>query len=156
MQHRQPIDRFSDLFAGLRSRSPKKGGAWFVVLALVFNLAAGFALPSSASAALSDSATPEQSIGNDVNIVVICSPNGIRIMFVGPDGEPFPEPPQRNMNCVHCLSVSGCHGYAFHTQDFEPPAPTRQYDRFPADRTDIIAPVSLSSTDTIRAPPSRH
>ena len=86
----------------IRSPRRRKAAAWVVLSALLFNLAAGFVLPSSAQAALSElsAAGPAASLSGNI---VICTPNGLRVIYIGPDGEPLPDQPQRDASCVYCL-----------------------------------------------------
>jgi len=131
---------------------PNKGAALLVVLAFLFNLAAGYTLPSSADAAIIDAGI---STGGGVSTVVICSPNGIRVMRLGPDGEPLPEPQHANLSCVHCLSLSGNHGCNLCTraETVGPlPSPGNSFSRNTIDTLISLAP---SDTHAIRAPP-RH
>lgn len=134
-----------------RSRNPRRHTAWFVAVALVFNLAAGFMLPGSVSAAVSEAGV---SIGGDINTVVICSPNGVRVMKIGPNGEPLPEPPHRDMNCVHCLSLNGSHGCGLCAHALLPDLPVSP-NASPSEAYGVLAIASdVMGTHGIRAPPS--
>ncbi len=84
------------------TRSPcrRKAAAWVVLSALLFNLAAGYVLPSTAQAALAQ-ADIADSLSSGV--LVICTPNGLRVIRSGPDGEPLPDQHQQDARCVYCL-----------------------------------------------------
>lgn len=89
------------------TRSPfrRTFSAWIVLSAVAFNLAAGLVLPSSALAALADkNISIGASTDGGISIsVVICTPNGLRVIRLGPDGVPLPDQPQRDANCIFCL-----------------------------------------------------
>ncbi len=84
-----------------------------VLVALLFNLAAGYFLPTSANAALTgiQSYTGNLIVGEQTTVlptraVVICTPNGLRVIQLGSNGEPVPDQPDQDPNCFYCLSFS--------------------------------------------------
>lgn len=134
-----------------QSLNPRRHAAWLVVVALVFNLAAGFVLPGSVSAAFSEAGV---SVGADINTVVICSPNGIRVMKIGPDGEPLPELPHRDMNCIHCLPLNGSHGCGLCAHVLLPFQPESPNALLPETYAVLAIASDVFGTHGIRAPPS--
>lgn len=122
---------------------------WVVLSAFLFNLAAGYILPSSAKAALA-----ENPVGPSSGAVVICTPNGLRVIHLGPDGEPLPDQPQYDANCIYCLPFNTGQAGTVGVQTIEP-APLFLAVRitYPAFSHASSSSGSLG-TPPIRAPPA--
>ncbi len=83
-----------------RRRYKRKIAAMSVLSALLFNLAAGLYLPSTAQGALLQAGiTDTQALDS----IVICTPNGLKAVRLGADGKPLPNQPHQDAYCVHCL-----------------------------------------------------
>ncbi|NQV44414.1 MAG: hypothetical protein HQ501_05895 [Rhodospirillales bacterium] len=102
----------------------RMAATWVVLSALLFNLAAGYILPSSAQAALTESsaqaALAENPVGPSSGAIVICTPNGLRVIHLGPDGEPLPDQPQHGANCIYCLPFNTGQAGTVGVQTIEP------------------------------------
>jgi len=85
----------------------RKAASWVTLGALLLNLLAAVMLPPSmAGAAVPGAAGASAAF----DTIVVCMPNGIRIIKVDADGAPLPEQSVDTAFCVFCLPLTAGNG----------------------------------------------
>ncbi|MDH5748536.1 MAG: hypothetical protein OEY85_04410 [Rhodospirillales bacterium] len=138
-------------FPAYRHLFPSKRRALFarvVAWVLFFNILAAAVLPSMSSL----EAGPLPDFSNQKNTIVICTPSGLRLVYLDSTGQPVPDKMAEDGFCPLCLPV-------FKTLTCMPSIPAntaRNYIHFesvvPA-TPDRPMPLALSADSCPRAPP---